>query len=677
MTGICFPKYVIIANPQLLRLYVIVMFLSAGALTFLFYYLRLWVVEITMKDRIHVSMWVEGQGEDGTSAFNKSMALWEDKSKSPLCTSSSDFDYWYDSSGQWKAENITCLQPCGKDHENTNKTCIHPSRQHRREEQDRVLLFTMIKKHRTLDNGAHQTDSYFIPTVDALMVKFAFFFAIPEKNPYRRSPSLSDSSAMQRGFSRLDVTTIILDSERKIYRTISPPNTGINISVPELLLLSGKPELLDAEQAGLSQNFKPGAKYTQGPVARVSGSQIDLNVLCYSKSQHPDDDTDGPVCYITVANQNTWAYSSSADSTDMDMLSHKILPTFEYYGIRVKAISGGTWEFTDANMCYLNIVSMVILLTYIKTAFQYGTTNLLGQLSTIYSRAVYQQFHIGDQMGSLMANLVSRVRSFQMEEDTPGDGISREMLERKLVEVVETQRAKEKKIGEAVEAKGLDPAPILEAKRLCVLNDEDLKTFANLAYASIISPRWLETFTDLARIRRSCSRLVENLSCNSIKRLCKRLIHFGRSQTSNFVTSNEVVTTTKRHIDLPSFVQAHERSEPDNMYDFMRLLNKERKRSCMEMIFTPPYIHELQGFQEALTGTDEILVDPTGHLTDFGVPHGESIAIPDRPADGFQPSMVDDPVQPAVAPGITPETADRPPDETAAASRGPQCDARS
>ena len=101
--AVSYPKRVVIENKGLTRLHQALMFATVIFLIFRLQAARPWQVKVPVSGE--VNLWPELDKESIRARESQMMSK-------PLCTSPVDFDYWYDSEGNFAYENYTCMPLC-------------------------------------------------------------------------------------------------------------------------------------------------------------------------------------------------------------------------------------------------------------------------------------------------------------------------------------------------------------------------------------------------------------------------------------------------------------------------------------------------------------------------------------------------------------------------------------
>jgi len=240
-----------------------------------------------------------------------------------------------------------------------------------------------------------------------------------------------------------------------------------------------------------------------------------------------------------------------------------------------------------------------------------------------------------------MAHAMTTIRAFHDEEASRGSGITRSQLHERLMEVIAIAREKEDDFAERSQGLGSKDEDIFNKirDRKGHLKDEDCRTLIGLSYTAIAAPQWLSLFTDVHRARRSCLGIVREYFSGCRRRM-EQMLQSHHSNVTHVVAPGSFADCQKP-VDLIAFLHSHSRSHPANFFDFVRLLNKDRKRSWLEVLFTPQFIDVVQSHSRdtLVAQSGEFSIDhqefdlPAGNPPAEIVPSGV-VAPPEEAADG-------------------------------------------
>jgi len=208
----------------------------------------------------------------GVSLWNPSVqnfsvieALEKQKTFDAFCASPRTFDYWYDDAGSLPFVNHTCLPVC-KPHTNASK-CLSPTELSLTESADTVLLVTQIQELISKSDASFTTSvqNFFVPAVEVQSVRLAFSYEGPGNSLF----STSDFSNGRSHSSHVDTSTVLVDHQNKVWKTL-PPGSDIMLSVSDMMHLAGYASL-DRVHTLAGRNYMPKASITHGPTMRISG----------------------------------------------------------------------------------------------------------------------------------------------------------------------------------------------------------------------------------------------------------------------------------------------------------------------------------------------------------------------------------------------------------------------
>lgn len=435
-----FPKQVEIRNDRLQAVYFSLTVATAVCLVVKIFVRGEMYRQVPAGQHVQVTMWA-----DGYRNLPLLQSVVDEHMASDLCRKPHLLDFQWDEAGKWMYEGYQCLPLCqastrGNDGGNAStpiarRTCADRRESYRRESRSQLTLVTEIEETVITDTGSKPTEFYLVPTTEALFVSFTFEFTIPS----------GGTGGTLSGDSAVNVLTVVLDTQGGVFRVV-PPSPSIDLTVPELLQLSGRPLLLDSVNVEAGRNWLPQDSEAEmsGPHTRITGAEIVLLLDCYNRHPAPLGPEwawwEGPVCYVSAhVSQTTWVQGESLDVLDAGQTLHQ-----SYHGVRVRFDKGGMFWFPDPNNIYVAVLDAIVLLSIPKRLLLFFITMFLGSLSRVYKRALIEPFDIMAQLGGMSARVAGQSVQFVELEDQTGDcrGISRDRLSERLHETFALQDKK-------------------------------------------------------------------------------------------------------------------------------------------------------------------------------------------------------------------------------------------
>jgi hypothetical protein len=468
-----FPKLVEIVNPRLSLIYY-----GTSSIMFLALVARFWMTkayfrEIPITGGVDVAMQVS---EDGVNSFLMGDA------RATFCDSPLEYDYAREDNASGLAcakvmsmMNHSCSRLCEKWEVSTS--CLNWLETYTREAVDQLFLATHLQEtwlytqdeaehavthnnqssksshsHHSMRDHAKYHKQYLVPSADSMSVDIAYNYAIPgDRDSWKSGASWRDcwGSGSRAGFlgvesslvgsSATNIMTVVLDHEGKVSRWVRP-GERLQFNVKELLALAGEPGLLDQPQEifGASRLHVGSNRFKTGPAARISGVDLTLDFRCHNfRWREFDEKHEGPHCYVSVqANSDRWVSAERLDTVGQHGARHRL-----FHGLRMRAVSSGFLLVLDFNSIYLNIVSCIVLMGLPLRFVLVISTHMLGHLSKIYRRVIYEKFDITEQVGGLATRLMANSAVFVDLQDAT-DGITKKRMSERLKETLRHQDQK-------------------------------------------------------------------------------------------------------------------------------------------------------------------------------------------------------------------------------------------
>jgi len=428
------PKYASIQNPRLLILYNVLMITCAGALFIRFYVSNSFLAEIDLSPHIRVNMWVSG--------LDESRDDWADLNQSDLCASSENYDYWYSSKFTYEVKG--CIRVCGEDLGNFTSvsTCLPVSGMYDR--QDGELFFHTMRgdKGRDEAHGVFEDSLKWVPYARDMRfdMTYTYDFEMPLFDASSVfSPSVSETRRSTTvSFGPEDkILTVVVNHDRKMVR-IEKPQQSLSFTVQELFDLAGESDYLLRQSENNDPNQKPGG--LPQPIGQMTGAHIEVRLFCSDLAHlRIQDQFELDEIHRVVA-ESEHQYDSICELTSFMFGGWVVREKFSTYtaatylhtttsGIRISTSVSGGFTYIDPDLLLFNLTSAITIMGLPKLFVMFVTCRLLGHISSIYKKVVYEKFRIGDQMVGMVSRLMTATICLKELEDKSLDGkgaISRE-----------------------------------------------------------------------------------------------------------------------------------------------------------------------------------------------------------------------------------------------------------
>jgi hypothetical protein len=549
-----FPKRVSIENRRLTVFYYGCLFCMFVVLVTMFFRLEQYAKQVPMAGNVHVNMWPTGLR--GSDAILRVLNTTQQNFKKPFCVQPHDYDFNWDK--RWTYVNHTCLPFCLASTSTAQGDCFTYFDMFLSEASDQLFLSTSVQKTfvpDVLGTAAPSLSNYFIPATESLGIGLTYNFDIPPdqvRTVAGVQSRLMGNSQSLSGSSTENVMTVMIDHEDKPFKIAKPSEGDIELTVPQLSAMAGKPDWLDS--VGSHPNAHPNAKHATGPLTRISGATVALEVKCYNE-HHGDIDHllngetwDGPTCYLGAKDANKWYPWSSYESRKPGQNANGVQGTEHrlYHGLRIVAKGDGVFKVYDLNNIYLTIVSYLVLMGLPKTFILFVAVTLLGHFSRIYRGVIYEQFNIEDQVAGMATRLMSNSVNFVDLEDNAGkdsgsgsEGISKRMMGERLTEALRHRGGS--------------------------LQKEELHSFIDFCYRAV------STKKDKKGMRASKSFLWHSV--------------FGKDRTSNTEDPEDC-------INIDCFNKACSSLDKMRFEEVVELFDRDRRIRLPEAFFMPPYMRK-------------------------------------------------------------------------------------
>lgn len=422
-----------ISNPQINKLYLFLTLLTAIYVLHQFFINMQYAQSMEIGQHVSSQVWVT----DPLSLEAKSSraALWESNS---VCTQPENYDY-QSAHGPWSYKSHSCLLPCNTT--GVSSSCLSPVEEYLDVEASDVFIPTQMKETMYRSDEEPVIQSFVMPMAEDVEVSFRYSLWVRESAIRAAINALPWDWHDFRGSSSQDITTVILDQHRAIVETLQP-STSVTLSVPRLLELAGLSGMFDEPQPDAGANSLPNATYPTGPLGRITGRELALELKCYNEWGRPTDvdglgDIDGMLCTVEVrASSEPWSTVQRRAEFHDD--SQKVVRSRVYHGIRVHVQPGGEVSLFDLDALMAWVIGAVVLLGLPRTLVLTFTISALGHTSKIYKRVIYEQFNIGEQVAGLVTRMMTNGVAFLELEDMQ-HGVSYKRMNERLREALKNE----------------------------------------------------------------------------------------------------------------------------------------------------------------------------------------------------------------------------------------------
>lgn len=371
---------------------------------------------------------------DGWKNRSRMEKIFEDVSKSRLCMSPSDFNYQLNPEGAVTFFNHSCLPLCEEG--TASFGCMTPWESYRLIDPNKVMMYSRIVETTIFGDShrASKTNNYFVPSTEALGVGMTIEYAVNKNKLSSTQWSLDVDT--NRGYSTKDILVVFLDDHERPVGTSFKPSISLPLS--KLLEMGGASmDLLDESAEEIGRNMLDGAAIPEGPIRRIVGFEIVVDVKCYNRHMHNIGvaSHNGPICYLSAAVEKR---QNSLEETEV-VDNHGGLRHRSYSGVIVKIHCAGYLDVIDLTSIYNVFIALLVLLALPKRIMLFFVTRLLGHLSRIYRKVLLEPFNIEAELGGMAARLMMRSRQFADLQDSDR-GISKEAMRNWLARTLEHRK---------------------------------------------------------------------------------------------------------------------------------------------------------------------------------------------------------------------------------------------
>mmetsp|Transcript_58930 Transcript_58930/g.127458 ORF Transcript_58930/g.127458 Transcript_58930/m.127458 type:complete len:755 (-) Transcript_58930:126-2390(-) len=391
------------------------------------------------------------------------------------------------------------------------------------------------------DDGTEDS-SYLIPSVEAMGVSLLYGYEMPKFTFFRSATELDYK------YSTGDITTAICHANGSLWKVVNS-SAEITLSLPEILTLSGRPGVLDEVQDRLGTNKLPGALTAKGPFGRVSGVATSILIKCGNVVNPVQGCTtlpfvEGPICTLTTQVRQAWA-----SREDMGTVDNSVGAVYrKFHGVRVTIDKGGENNFWDFAAVFNSFVALIVLYRIPMHMVLFIMVRMLGQLSLIYRRVLWQVFDITEQVSGMVLRMTANTLLFSKLTDE-ADGISIVRLGALLRQAL--------------------------SHRAGTLDFEEQQRFVNFCFTAICVPK---------EAQRDHMQMQAKLDRDQRGKIDLKTLHIDVDQFLTSSTSNE---------KLP-------------LAQVVNLFDTDRRKSILERLFTP---QDLSTAFAANTHVDQSLIE--------------------------------------------------------------------
>eukprot|EP00746_Dinoflagellata_sp_MGD_P057435 gnl/MRDRNA2_/MRDRNA2_24733_c0_seq1.p1 gnl/MRDRNA2_/MRDRNA2_24733_c0~~gnl/MRDRNA2_/MRDRNA2_24733_c0_seq1.p1 ORF type:complete len:701 (+),score=119.23 gnl/MRDRNA2_/MRDRNA2_24733_c0_seq1:110-2212(+) len=398
--AVYFPKTVMIENSRLAVLYYII---AAGAV---FLVLNSFVTSQAYLTSGNIKGQVFFWAMDWDIHDRIAATINEESADLDVCRHPQKYEFCADPACAWRYENLHCIDICTEDQ---HDSCVEKHERFTKTENglffptyyDETAVLHSVQGERTVIK-----EHIIIKGVEEMAVGFDHEYIVETKGQLERggsSPSEQDTG----------VLTILQDDDGNLVDSWKP-HEPVAIALKVLLSVAGVS--LDDLNLNAGTNHKPGAGISEGVLMRISGLQLSVEMSYRNKRRHKED-WNGPVCYIAVRATKQWTSKPKVDALDQYGSSRLRY----YYGVQVQFSTAGSFGWVDPGyltQSILNLITQVfVMIGVAQKAVFFIAMYLLGYLSKVYGRYVYQQVCLGRECEGLAARLVSFSETFHSIRD--------------------------------------------------------------------------------------------------------------------------------------------------------------------------------------------------------------------------------------------------------------------
>eukprot|EP00811_Abedinium_folium_P030205 NODE_481_length_3001_cov_5.643354.p1 GENE.NODE_481_length_3001_cov_5.643354~~NODE_481_length_3001_cov_5.643354.p1 ORF type:complete len:874 (+),score=159.39 NODE_481_length_3001_cov_5.643354:49-2670(+) len=455
-----------------------------------------------------------------------------------LCDSATMWqkDYCFDSACVWSYVNNTCMPLCPPGR--LSDECMTTDEGHTYSEmKDWVFWGTYLtQEFFSVGPEAKNVSSSggaFVMGTHRRTVTLQYGYSRPEYVLYpEESPASTDR-----------ILTLLVDADGEVYDALEPSH-HIRFSWTSLLAASGHRELMDSALAAAGENLLPGAFMPEGPLGRLAGLVLHLEIDCTNAKSleltSAHDDWGGPICTMGIVLPKVVKPWPSFERT-LPANAEQVVRRRYFHGIYIASHPTGEFYFFDFYYLYLWFLSGMVVMRVPGNIIRILSLYFLGHLSLMYKRVVLEHFCIVKELAVFASSLVANTHAFY----GVSNGASLTML--RVAEWMAQTTANE-----------VD------------LDMSEATDFVKTCYTEMLETGHAHT---VARERASL--------CTSV---FGELLDVGKTVTDDDEVGED------RQIDVYAWLRCMMASARITIPDLTKLFDKDRQRSCMELFFMPPKI---------------------------------------------------------------------------------------
>jgi len=526
-----FPVRVVLSNQKLRVLSLILQ----GGVGFIFF-VRFWVD----------SRWNNGEMYTGkatswaTGHINTTTVKAQEAVHSlTFCHDLSRFDYQFDLEGHYLYGNYSCMDVCRTDYASID--CVTPYDASIDVAPSKLVVTTSFDERITTreTEGPGEYRHYFTPFLQYMGLSLKFSVEISTDWLYSSQPKVN------KVWLSRQLHTVWIDrdwNKRHMHRP------GEEIDLPVLTILEYVGLDLDEVNEFTSKNYWPDATtYETGPALRISGIEIVLEINCFNYDPGAFGELDIneisielPVCFIRPWRTTTgWITNEKTEVIGATgAYRHRRI-----HGVFFDVIVHGTARKFDPTTIMNDLASVIVFMRIPNQVLLFFAITFLGHLSLIYKKAVYQNFSIVNQCAGLSMRLMAHSIAFNDAEDTSTHNVEGGFSKLKVGSHLKHILSKRSNLGTS-----------------------EVNHMVDFCWTAVTTPHQKAKFLH-----------------EWFLKLCRRT--FMRAEQINEPMNQE-------YMDIDSYSNAIASNERIGFNELVKLFDSDRKRSCLEHIFTPVQVKE-------------------------------------------------------------------------------------
>jgi len=333
---------------------------------------------------------------------------------SSVCTNTTRYSFWPSPDGSIRYDNFSCLSPCPPGR--TAANCIASQRLFFQEGSQSSVIVTSLQKTileptSAISNTTQRYENYLTPAAEALSVDILYTMKMGK---------IEMSSFF-------DTTTVVLNSEGTPWKRFASGKGHVSISLSDLLTLSGAS--LEDTLPVVGRNYFPQATDTEGPTARVAGTNLDIEVVCgrtprryfWEQAALPTEARPDVECTLKV--QRSPSFLVSLTRLEPVPTSNGGITVNTYQGVRFTSSFQGKYKKLDLNAILVNLTTSLTFLAIPNQVVIVFALGFLGHLSSIYKKAVHKEFNISKECAAMSIRLIAHSYLFsEVQNQMAKDG---------------------------------------------------------------------------------------------------------------------------------------------------------------------------------------------------------------------------------------------------------------